>query len=180
MKRTKQQWLELIQAQRTSDLSIVDFCREKDLPLKSFYARRSSLLKPKHTGSSAVSKVAVAVYIQSSSAAYPQYRQSNLIYFKFNRRRLARKINRAVRMKMFVNAPEVYFHRGPIIFRKQINGLTVTVELEMKQSLNTGALFLFCSKRRDKLKLLYWDKTGFAFGINALETTSSNGQKIIN
>jgi|TARA_B110001454_G_scaffold218325_1_gene245971 putative transposase len=68
MKRTKQQWLELIQAQQTSDLSIVDFCREKDLPLKSFYARRSSLLKPKHTGSSAFSKVAVAEKIQSSSA----------------------------------------------------------------------------------------------------------------
>jgi hypothetical protein len=29
MKRTKQQWLELIQAQQISDLSIVDFCREK-------------------------------------------------------------------------------------------------------------------------------------------------------
>ena len=60
MKRTKQQWLELIQAQQTSDLSIVDFCRERNLPLKSFYARRSSLLKPKHIESSAFSKVAVA------------------------------------------------------------------------------------------------------------------------
>jgi hypothetical protein len=60
MKRTKQQWLELIQAQQICDLSIVDFCREKDLPLKSFYARRSSLLKPKHIESSAFSKITVA------------------------------------------------------------------------------------------------------------------------
>ena len=60
MKRTKQQWLELIQTQQTSDLSIVDFCREKDLPLKSFYARRSSLLKPKNIESSAFNKVTVA------------------------------------------------------------------------------------------------------------------------
>jgi putative transposase len=69
MKRTKQQWLELIQAQQISDLSIVDFCREKDLSLKSFYARRSSLLKPKDVESSAFSKVAVAETSKSSATA---------------------------------------------------------------------------------------------------------------
>jgi transposase len=72
-------------------------------------------------------------------------------------------------MKMFIDAPEVYLHRDPVDFRNQINGLTAIVELEMKQSLNTGALFLFCSKRRDKLKLLYWDKTGFCLWYKRLE-----------
>ncbi len=33
MRRTKQQSLELIQAQQISDLSIIDFCRKQDLPL---------------------------------------------------------------------------------------------------------------------------------------------------
>lgn len=69
MKRTKQQWLELIQTQQISDLSIVEFCREKDLPLKSFYARRSSLLKPKNVESSPFSKVAVAEISRSSTTA---------------------------------------------------------------------------------------------------------------
>lgn len=69
MKRTKQQWLELIQTQQISDLSIVEFCREKDLPLKSFYARRSSLLKPKNVESSPFSKVAVAETSRSSTTA---------------------------------------------------------------------------------------------------------------
>jgi hypothetical protein len=41
VKRSKQQWLELIQAQRASDLFIIDFCREQNLPLNNFYARRS-------------------------------------------------------------------------------------------------------------------------------------------
>jgi hypothetical protein len=49
MKRIKQQWLELIQAQQISDLSIIDFCREQDLPLNNFYARRSDWLKYKRT-----------------------------------------------------------------------------------------------------------------------------------
>ncbi len=69
MRRTKQQWLELIQTQQTSDLSIVDFCRERNLPLKSFYARRSNLLKPKHVESSAFSKVVVAETSKSSTTA---------------------------------------------------------------------------------------------------------------
>ena len=69
MRRTKQQWLELIQAQKISGLSIVDFCRDKDLPLKSFYARRSSLLKPQNVESSPFSKVAVAETSRYSTTA---------------------------------------------------------------------------------------------------------------
>jgi hypothetical protein len=37
MRRTKQQWFELIQAQQISGLSIIDFCRKQDLPLNDFY-----------------------------------------------------------------------------------------------------------------------------------------------
>jgi putative transposase len=73
MKRTKQQWLELIQAQQSSDLSIIDFCREQNLPLNNFYARRSDWLKSKRTetniNSSAFSKVTVAETSTSSTTA---------------------------------------------------------------------------------------------------------------
>jgi hypothetical protein len=37
MRRTKQQWFELIQAQQISGLSIIDFCRKQYLPLNDFY-----------------------------------------------------------------------------------------------------------------------------------------------
>jgi hypothetical protein len=73
MRRTKQQWLELIQAQQTSDLSIIDFCREQDLPLNNFYARRSDWLKSKraeiNANSSAFSKVTVAETSKTSTTA---------------------------------------------------------------------------------------------------------------
>ncbi|WP_413770688.1 IS66 family insertion sequence element accessory protein TnpB, partial [Xenorhabdus bovienii] len=56
---------------------------------------------------------------------------------------------------MFVDVPEVYLCRSFIDFRKSINGLAVWVELEMQLSPTQTALFLFCNKKRDKLKILY-------------------------
>jgi transposase len=72
-------------------------------------------------------------------------------------------------MQMFFNMSEVYLHRDPVDFRKSINGLSIIVENDMALSVLSGALFLFCNKKRDKLKLLYWDKTGFALWYKRLE-----------
>tara|TARA_R110002072_G_scaffold72004_1_gene172503 strand:- start:42 stop:398 length:357 start_codon:yes stop_codon:yes gene_type:complete len=72
-------------------------------------------------------------------------------------------------MKMFLDVSEVYLHRDPVDFRKSINGLSAIVELSMNLPLNSDALFVFCSRRRDKLKILYWDRTGFCLWYKRLE-----------
>ena len=82
---------------------------------------------------------------------------------------MARRFNGATCMKMFIQPSAVYLHRDPVDFRKQIDGLAAIVELTMKESLSSGALFVFCSKQRNKLKLLYWDKTGFCLWYKRLE-----------
>ncbi len=72
-------------------------------------------------------------------------------------------------MKIFVDVNQVYLHRAPVDFRKAINGLSLIVESDMALPVFSGALFVFCNKKRDKLKLLYWDKTGFALWYKRLE-----------
>jgi len=72
-------------------------------------------------------------------------------------------------MKMFSEVPEVFLHRDVVDFRKSINGLVGIVEGELEYNAYTGALFVFCNKARDKLKILYWDKTGFALWYKRLE-----------
>ncbi len=72
-------------------------------------------------------------------------------------------------MRMFVDVEVIYLHRDPVDFRKAINGLALLVEQQMKLSPFSEALFVFCNKAGDKVKVLYWDKTGFCLWYKRLE-----------
>jgi transposase len=72
-------------------------------------------------------------------------------------------------MKMFEDVPAVYLCADVVDFRKSIDGLAALVESELQLPLFSGALFVFCNKSRDKLKLLYWDSTGFALWYKRLD-----------
>jgi len=73
------------------------------------------------------------------------------------------------RMKMFVEPPAIYLYKQPVDFRKSINGLSAIVEAEMDRSPFSGAVFVFCNRQRDKVRALYWDKTGFCLWYKRLE-----------
>ncbi|HFI9382351.1 TPA: IS66 family insertion sequence element accessory protein TnpB [Vibrio parahaemolyticus] len=72
-------------------------------------------------------------------------------------------------MKRMLSAPEIYLYRESVDFRKSINGLAAIIESDTHLSLGSGALFLVTNKHRDKIKVLYWDKTGFALWYKRLE-----------
>ncbi len=72
-------------------------------------------------------------------------------------------------MKMFAAVPSVFLYRDFVDFRKSINGLAAIVEQQMQVSALNGSVYVFCNKSRDKLKVLYWDKTGFALWYKRLE-----------
>ena len=63
----------------------------------------------------------------------------------------------------------VHLHVAPVDFRKSINGLSVIIEETMGLSPFERGIFVFCNRRRDKLKTLYWDHTGFALWYKRLE-----------
>ncbi|EJE8676215.1 IS66 family insertion sequence element accessory protein TnpB [Vibrio parahaemolyticus] len=61
-------------------------------------------------------------------------------------------------MKMFVDVTDIYLHKAPVDFREGINGLSLIVEQHMNLNPFSEALFVFCNRTRDKLKVLYWQK----------------------
>ena len=64
---------------------------------------------------------------------------------------------------------KVYLYSEPVDMRKQIDGLSVIVEQHMELSAFGKQLFVFVNKRRDKLKILYWEKNGFVLWHKRLE-----------
>ena len=72
-------------------------------------------------------------------------------------------------MKLIPEQSSIYLHREPVDFRKAINGLVIIVEQQMELSPFEDAMFLFSNKARDKIKVLYWDKTGFCLWYKRLE-----------
>ena len=60
----------------------------------------------------------------------------------------------------------------PVDFRKGHNGLAALVKNELRKDPFTGTVFVFRSKRADRLKLLYWDGTGLVMTYKRLEETT--------
>ena len=63
----------------------------------------------------------------------------------------------------------VYLHRAPVDMRKQIDGLALLAKEVIRQDPMSGALFGFINARRNKLKLLVWEKNGFVVWYKRLE-----------
>lgn len=72
-------------------------------------------------------------------------------------------------MKSISEFKGFYIHRAPVDMRKSINGLAAIVEADMNLSLRSSSLFIFCNSRRTHLKILYFDRSGFALWFKRLE-----------
>ena len=63
----------------------------------------------------------------------------------------------------------VYLYVPPVDMRKSINGLAVMVETALGLNPFAQALYVFCNRRRDKVKILAWDRSGFVLYYKRLE-----------
>ena len=66
-------------------------------------------------------------------------------------------------------AVRIYLYSRPADMRKGADGLSGLVLGEMKADPLSGAVFVFCNRRRTMIKLLYWDRDGYAVWMKRLE-----------
>ena len=69
-------------------------------------------------------------------------------------------------------AVRVFLCTRPTGMRKGFDGLSGLVQECFGQDLLTGHLFLFLNRRRDRLKILYFDRDGLAIWYKRLESGS--------
>ena len=70
---------------------------------------------------------------------------------------------------MLPNKVKVLVANGPVDFRKTFDGLCGVVREVLQEDPQSPALFVFRNRRGDQLRILWWDRNGFALWMKRLE-----------
>jgi len=63
----------------------------------------------------------------------------------------------------------IYIANEATDMRKSFDGLSAIVQHEFHRDPFDGDVFAFFNRRRDRVKILFWDRNGFAIGMKRLE-----------
>lgn len=69
----------------------------------------------------------------------------------------------------YTKAEKIYIACGYTDMRKAIDGLAAIVQQNFQMNPFQNSLFLFCGRRRDRMKALYWEGDGFILLYKRLE-----------
>lgn len=64
----------------------------------------------------------------------------------------------------------IYLYAKDVDMRRSFDGLLAIVQSEFDRDIRQGDLFLFINKRRDRVKLLWWDGDGLGIFMKRLES----------
>jgi transposase len=64
---------------------------------------------------------------------------------------------------------KVYLHRTPVDFRLNINGLAALVQHALGLDPFAACVYVFSNRRRNRVKVLGWDRNGFWLLLKRLE-----------
>jgi len=64
-------------------------------------------------------------------------------------------------MLNFPPSVRIYLAAGVTDMRKSFDGLAAVTENLLRLDPLSGHVFVFCNRRKDRLKLLFWDRSGY-------------------
>ncbi len=77
----------------------------------------------------------------------------------------------------------VYLYMHQVDMRRSFDGLMAIVQSEFDRDIRLGDYFMFVNRRRDRIKIIWWDRDGLAIFMKRLEAgtvqkpTSEGNQK---
>ncbi len=73
---------------------------------------------------------------------------------------------------------KVYLSTAATDMRKSFDGLAQLVKQEMNKDVFSGELFVFFNRSGDRVKILYWDRTGYCLWAKRLENGAFRRPKV--
>ena len=64
---------------------------------------------------------------------------------------------------------KIFIYQEPINMKKSFEGLTTAIELTFHGKLFSNSYFVFANRKKNHVKILYWDEDGFAIWYKRLE-----------
>ena len=75
----------------------------------------------------------------------------------------------ALALPMPFGQTRIYLYANNVDLRKSFDGLHAIIQAEFRRDVRCGDLFLFLNRRRNRIKLMYWDRDGLAIWMKRLE-----------
>jgi transposase len=72
-------------------------------------------------------------------------------------------------MLSFSHSTKIFFATAPVDMRKSFDSLAAWIDANLGRKVLDGDVFLFLSKRRDRLKILWWERDGYSLYYRRLE-----------
>jgi transposase len=80
-------------------------------------------------------------------------------------------------MRIYGEESTVYLYEGVIDMRVSFDRLSSLVKEQIERSVVSGGIYVFFSRCRSRVKILYWDRDGYALWYKRLEAGSFKIEK---
>ena len=72
-------------------------------------------------------------------------------------------------MLMLPTTTKIFFSAEPCDMRKQLDGLAALVQQGMQRESRNGDMYIFCNRRRDMVKVLFYDQQGLCLLVKRMD-----------
>ena len=161
-------WRARIAEQERSGMSVGRFCQEQQITEQSFYVWRKRLRQPEPVRFALVEPGAAPTETAAEAALELMLKNWRAATHRPRRGRggTAYRIDRFAGMMHLPGSVRVYLCLTPCDMRKSFDSLHALVREHLELDAFAGHLFVFASRRRDRGKILYWERDGFALWSN--------------